>query len=372
MISAEYKCIFGISSSLPGLHDGHLNITHGKGVSSLVIVGKGGRIFWFIFVQMEQIYQGHSIPRFTTSDAATLAQQHLDLRILPQGAVTFGDIWRQRITSSLLALEEADYSTWTWGRFVCVGDSVHKMTPNMGSGGMAAMESAAALANSVHSLVTQCEFPALNDVQDALAAFQEARKYRASATVRASNQLTRIQAMHGLKERLIVNLGIPYGGDYLIDKVCDTYVGSELLSFLPPPARSQMTNMPLNPPPLLLGKESKWYRTLKAVPFLILSALCFQALIVLIPFDGLETMVNSRLINWSESFSFEIWDQFYGVSILDDLARPATVLFSPSSFGHDTISWAQMFTFLADIGLIYAIALIESNRRANAIGPVRL
>jgi hypothetical protein len=370
-LSAEYKCLFGISSGHPELRAGNLNITHGKDVSSLVIVGKGDRIFWFLFKRMSQIYKSEHIPRFTESDAEKLAQQHFELGIQPRGGLTFLDIWRRRDTFTLMALEEADFTDWTWGRFACVGDSVHKMTPNMGSGGMAAIESAAALANAIHSLITQYKSPTLDHVQNALAAFQKGRKSRASEAVRASNELTRIQALRGLKEQLIVKFGIPYGGDYLLNMVCDTYIGSTSLDFLPLPPRAQVTNMPLNPPTFLL-QESKWYRALKALPFLLLSGLCFRALIALIPFDALNSMVVSRVIAFGETFSFNILDGFYGIPILDDLARPATVLFSPSSFGYDPVSWVQMFTFLADIGVVYAIVLIESTRRANAMSLLNL
>lgn len=321
---------------------------------------------------MSQIYKSQNIPRFTASDAEKLAQQHFELGIQPRGGLIFLDIWRRRTTFTLMALEEADFTTWTWGRFACVGDSVHKMTPNMGSGGMAAIESAAALANVIHSLVNKYKSPALDHVENALAAFQEGRKFRGSEAVRASNELTRIQAMRGLKEQLIVKFGIPYGGDQLLNKICDTYIGATSLDFLPLPARAQVTNMPLNPPSALVLQESKWYRALKALPFLLLSGLCFRALIALIPFDALNSMVDSRVITWGESFSFNILDGFYGIPILDDLARPATVLFSPSSFAYDPVSWVQMFTFLADIGVVYAIVLIESTRRANAMSLLHL
>lgn len=46
------------------------------------------------------------------------------------------------------------------------------MTSNMGSGGMFCIESAAALANTIHSLVTECKSPILDGMQRALANFQ--------------------------------------------------------------------------------------------------------------------------------------------------------------------------------------------------------
>ena len=369
---AEYKCLFGISSCLTRLPAGQLDITHKKDISTLVITGKGGRIFWFLFVRMPQIYKASNIPRFTKSEADALAQQHLDLPILQEGIVKFGDIWERRITSSLLALEEADYKTWTWGRFACVGDSVHKMTPNMGSGGMASIESAAALANAIHSLVTECRSPTMDGIQRALGSFQESRKLRASATIKASNELTRIQALKGVKEQIIAHFGIPYGGDYLADTVCGTWIGATLLSFLPPPPRSLNANMPLNPPQGLIRNGKMLRRAIVALPFLLMSIACFYVLIRLIPFEQIDLMLHSGKIVGGKSSSFRIREKFYHVTILDNLARPATILFAPSTFAYDPISWFQMFTFLADIGVIYAITLVEANRRASMMTPVRL
>ena len=97
---AEYKCVFGISSCLPRLPAGQLDITHKNDVSTLVITGKGGRIFWFLFVRMPQIYKASNIPRFTKSETDILAQQHLDLPILPEGSWNMepvGTGWKPRL-----------------------------------------------------------------------------------------------------------------------------------------------------------------------------------------------------------------------------------------------------------------------------------
>ena len=338
----------------------------------LVITGQGGRIFWFLFLRMSQVYQADNIPRFTKKDADKLAQQHVDLPILPKGEIKFGDLWKRRTTSQLQVLEEADYKTWTWGRFACVGDSVHKMTPNSGNGGMAAIESAAALANAIHSLNVEHKAPTLDDVRSALVRYQEGRKKRASEIIKASNDSTRIQALKGVKERFIANFAIPYGGDALADRVCGAWIGATLLDFLPPPQRSLNANMLMNPPPGMEKNGNKLRRAIMALPFLAMSIACFRVLLQLVPFEELDRMVESRTILWGDSSSFRIWDKFYFVSILDNLARPATILFSPSTFAYDPVSWFQMFTFLADIGVVYAITLVESNRQASIMKITRL
>ena len=51
--------------------------------------------------------------------------------------------------------------------------------------------------------------------------------------------------------------------------------------------------------------------------------------------------------------------------------RGSTLLMAPSSLGYDPVNSFQMFTFLADYGLIYAI-LIESARRASMLTTAQM
>lgn len=59
--------------------------------------------------------------------------------------VTVGELMEKTSSVGFFPLEEASHEVWTYGRVVCVGDAIHKMTPNMGQGGNQAIESAAVL-----------------------------------------------------------------------------------------------------------------------------------------------------------------------------------------------------------------------------------
>ena len=122
---AEYKCLFGISTRVEGLTPGETEVVYGKDYSFLIICGKDGRTFWFEFIKMERIYRTPEIPRFTKQDAEDQMKAHSHLPIT--NTVTFGDILKTRATYTLTPLEEAFYKTWTWGRFVTLGDSTHKV-----------------------------------------------------------------------------------------------------------------------------------------------------------------------------------------------------------------------------------------------------
>lgn len=45
--------------------------------------------------------------------------------------ITLKDIMAKTKSLSYLPLEEANHEVWTYGRIVCLGDSIHKMTPNV-------------------------------------------------------------------------------------------------------------------------------------------------------------------------------------------------------------------------------------------------
>jgi FAD dependent monooxygenase len=45
--------------------------------------------------------------------------------------LTLKDLMAKTQSLSYLALEEANHEFWTYGRIVCLGDAIHKMTPNV-------------------------------------------------------------------------------------------------------------------------------------------------------------------------------------------------------------------------------------------------
>lgn len=55
---------------------------------------------------------------------------------------------------------------------------------------------------------------------------------------------------------------------------------------------------------------------------------------------------------------------FYGVKVIDEFIKPITAAFASTQFGDEIANW-QTFQFLLDAGVLYAIMLLESARRAN-------
>lgn len=132
-MSATYSCVFGISLGVNaaelGEESGIGHRSHGKDCSTLCFVGKNDRIFWFFFKKMDKTYYTPNIPRFARSDIDTHLQPHKDMHITKH--LTVGMLWDKISSVSFVPLEESVFDTWVYDRIACVGDSIHKMTPNV-------------------------------------------------------------------------------------------------------------------------------------------------------------------------------------------------------------------------------------------------
>lgn len=124
MIS-EYSCIFGISADMKELEPGHIHRTHGKGFTTVIMVGKNHRTFWFLFAKMDRKYTMRDLPRFTVEDRERHVAQYFDVRISSE--VTFEDLYKRGVYKTYVPLEEAFFEYWVVDRLVCIGDSVHKV-----------------------------------------------------------------------------------------------------------------------------------------------------------------------------------------------------------------------------------------------------
>ncbi|KAL7266000.1 hypothetical protein RUND412_011469 [Rhizina undulata] len=123
---AEYCCIFGISKPLDQFPAGNADTIFNDSFSMIVGTGLGGRLFWFIFIKMDQKHYAPNIPRFTKVDCEKMAQKFLKAKITE--TLTFEDIWENRISATLTSMEERVHTEWHFGRIVIMGDSAHKVS----------------------------------------------------------------------------------------------------------------------------------------------------------------------------------------------------------------------------------------------------
>ncbi|KAL3480509.1 hypothetical protein BJX99DRAFT_244257 [Aspergillus californicus] len=327
---ARYSCIFGISPDMNQLVAGHGYRTFGKGFTTVIMVGKNHRTFWFLFARMERTYTMEDLPRFTAEDRETHAAQYFPVSISPD--VSFGDLYKKAIRKTYVPLEEAFYEQWVADRLVCIGDSAHKMTPNMGQGGNCAIESAASLANRLKTFV---DLPgpsySTSDLHDALSAWSTARQPRARKICRAANQMTRVEAWESVLHRLMLCYAMPYISDIFLDMTCLTQVGSEILEYLPTGKISRGCQMPADVRYRNLQQVSFRKRVLYTTPLI----LCYVGAWCLQP------------------------------------AKPQNAYYVLEA-SSNPVAQLQQLSFLADLGLLYGIWLLESYRHSHSLAGVIL
>ena len=68
---------------------------------------------------------GSDIPRFTKDDEITLAKEHFSDQVT--GSTTFGDVYRNRLQTALVPLEEHVFDQWHFKRIITIGDAAHKV-----------------------------------------------------------------------------------------------------------------------------------------------------------------------------------------------------------------------------------------------------
>ncbi|KAM3537522.1 hypothetical protein ARSEF1564_009554 [Beauveria bassiana] len=327
-MTADFNCLFGISNPIDGLTEGDVDTVFDKGRSSLVITGKGGRVYWFYHEKLDKTYFAgtNDFPRYSKEDAANFVVRNADRRV--NESVTLIQLWQACVSYSLVPLEEALFEKWSWRRIATVGDNAHKMTPNHGQAGNNAVESAAALANQLRRLreIGVCTTEA---IESALQEWQKRRQNRINATVREAAAVARMQTLDSRFANIIMNYVMPNAIEALLTMVTDTLIGAEILEFLPVPARSLESLCPFNPSQGIGKHESLMKRLTRTAP-----------LVGFAIFVGVFAPIGQ--------------DAYYSAADRNN---------AETSLGN--------FRFLVDASLISSLWLIESGRRANLMTVMR-
>ncbi|KAF2418752.1 FAD/NAD(P)-binding domain-containing protein [Tothia fuscella] len=368
---AEYTCLFGITKTPAGPSPGDCDYRYDKGRSSLIFAGPHGKTYYFIFEELDKVHRGNDIPKFTKEDAVKYARKHLTMKIRPD--LTFADYWKEADNQNLVSVEEGVFKLWTYGRIACVGDAAHKMTPNIGTGGNAGIESAAALANVIKLISDQSKGKLLTReaVEKSLKSYQNRRMKRANFMVKGAGEITRMQAGKTASHRFSAMMARVMPGDFVANFLSDYFCDSVMLDYLPPPKASLEVLQPFNSSQGASQKEKRMQRAFLALPFL---GIFFFIKTILAPATVIPFMMpffHAKQIIW-EGGSAPIRTQFYGIKQIDDLWAPFNTFFTPTIYGYDPISRAQTMTFLTDLGVIVAIWAFESVRRANILTFARL
>ncbi|KAE8365079.1 hypothetical protein BDV27DRAFT_171886 [Aspergillus caelatus] len=272
----QYRGVFGISSSVTGIKEGEMHNVFVKGASILVI-GCKDHVFWIVGVKMERTYYAPETPRFDQSqledDLAFLMDKHVC------AGVQFKEVYQRCIRSSHLPLEEGIFERWNCGRAACIGDSVHKMTPNLGQGGCCAIESAVTLANAIIEIVQSREKQQPPNIETRLDSWATASKPRMRLICTLSEMVIRMQSLDNVVYEITGPIFSKYYMDTFADLISDMGVGGECISFLPLPERQRTGTMPFGKRHYIGSPIIPPGRLLWSIPLLI----CFSLSILMSP-----------------------------------------------------------------------------------------
>ncbi|KAI9148932.1 FAD-dependent monooxygenase BOA8 [Paramyrothecium foliicola] len=269
---SEYRCLFGMSTATPGLEAQSHYRTFNKDWSFLVVIGKDSRCFWFVFEKLDEKCQPPNMPRYTEADQGDFVKPFLK-RFVSQ-TVKFEELWQRKEASTLTVLQEAQHNHWTYDRIVCLGDSIHKMTPNIGQGGNWAIESAAALTNWLLTLTRNASQPSTEQVRATLHDYEQSRIPRTKEVCAQAGGVTRLEAYESYWHKVATLYVIPHAGDIQIDVHTQSVAQATKLDFLPLPDRSLREDT-IFQAAQLGGKEDKLsWRVTRALPLL---GLCYAA-----------------------------------------------------------------------------------------------
>ncbi|KAJ5139324.1 FAD binding monooxygenase [Penicillium bovifimosum] len=238
-MTVSYACIFGISTEIPGLDIGNLHISVYDGKSFIIAPGLQGQLSWFVVLKLDKTYAYGSAPRFSSTNASLICEQLKDMYIWKD--IQFSQIWERQQTYSMTPLEENIFQNWHFGRMVCIGDSMHKMTPNLAQGANCAIEDAASLANVLYDALKRGSYPhSLSDQQIDyhLSRFNKLQVGRMAGIYKASRMVVKLQTRDNLLWKFVLRYYVPYSGNDPIERAMEILDKATALTFIPLPQRS--------------------------------------------------------------------------------------------------------------------------------------
>ncbi|KAF2811772.1 FAD binding domain protein [Mytilinidion resinicola] len=383
-IKAEYNCLFGISKGVKGVTPGTFHRIYAEGSSGILLAGKDDKVHWFFFTKLDSTYHAPNIPKYTKEDTKRHVAKHANWRYTD--GIVLADLWDKRTSYSLACVEEYFLEHWSWGRLICIGDSVHKATPNAGLGGSQAIESCVALVNVLQQMIGRLVHkertrsfesiprrPTFIDLEPSLTIVQNKRRARAAAATTASNALTKLEALQDFKAKLLMLNILPNSGDFLLNRISFSTVGAEKLETVPDPERSYSGFANFNQNYGVGKEQSRQQRAIIAFPLLLLGFACLYLFNVIqagSTFKAQHPLKGNYLEFASSSVAFS--KSYCGpFTSCDNFLKFFVSTFSPSLLGIDKISYYQSLAFLTDAMPIFLIWVLESYRRANALACAR-
>ncbi|KAJ4248457.1 hypothetical protein NW762_012794 [Fusarium torreyae] len=367
-VHCDYSCIFGISSSCPGVKAGDMNSVFRDRASYLIIGGLNGRTYWFRFQKFPKRLFGSQIPRFTDVETQETIKSALHEDILP--GVKFSKLIENQVSGSMTPLVEHVYKKWHFGRVTTVGDSCHKFHPIGGHGGNAAIETAATLTNLLVESLKRSSTGRLTTLQvdGVFRRVQELRQDRAIAVKTYSHEQQRTESLDNWFRKLTAFYLLPLvdNEDVTFNFSCQI-PASEKLDMLPVdrqerlvPFKDELLSDPRGRGPI------KWL----LIGFYVFLAACVYYGMWVFPSKwGLDPAIGEVLTSgtFEHETSFNLVRSYTGITLVDQYFVFLSIIFMPGIRNYDPSFRMFQIYFLGLIGQPIVVWTIESYRKRNAV-----
>ncbi|PQE09701.1 FAD binding domain-containing protein [Rutstroemia sp. NJR-2017a BBW] len=371
-VRCDYSCIFGISNPIEGLEPGNLHSVFREKTSYLINGGPKGRVYWFFFFKHPQTLHGSDIPRYTKEEEAKMFEDHKSDPITPE--ITFGDLLKKRITSTLTALPEYVYKKWSYDRIITLGDSAHKVHPIGGHGGNVAIEGAAALTNALvkalekspNSLTTQ-------QLTTIFESVQKLREDRAQLLLDASHEQQRTEAMvDGLHKFVALTILPMTDTEDVMFNFSGNLPAAEKLDMVDLPPRAKL--IPYKDELATAPSSRGIYGYLQILFYLACAAAGYYGMWIR-PMkyglsDAIDVVMDSGVFPYDSNAPLK--QKFTGIGPLDSLLSVLSAVFTPGFAAYDKQFGTLALYFLGMIIQPLSIWLIEACRKRNDMNLLAL
>ncbi|KAL8911259.1 MAG: hypothetical protein Q9171_003557 [Xanthocarpia ochracea] len=231
-MKTEWKCLIGVGPATPGLGERDMTVIHNTGYSFLFLT-QPDRVFFFVFIRLDNPFTWPKRERYTNEDAEQLAASVADHAVSP--TLVFGEVWKKRYRGTLISIEEGVLDHWHHGRIALAGDCAHKVTPNIALGGNSSMESVVVLCNHLRQMMGhQCGAkPSLATLNKTFAAYQRERQPRVKHIMEYSSLITSVQAWRTPFYKFIGTWVLPLQPDRAVaDQLGEIIRGAPKLDFV--------------------------------------------------------------------------------------------------------------------------------------------
>lgn len=187
--TTTYRGLYGVSNRMKGTEPNTLYEMHSDKITIQIIPGKNSMMFT-VYQRLPETSK--TSVRYTEEEKEAFAAEVGDIYV--SDTVQFKDIWSEATWSYASGLEEGIADKWYGERVVLVGDTVHKMTPNVGLGLNSGWQSAVILTNGLRRLLAKNPEPSTEAVNQVFKDYQGIRKKNASDMASVSGLYTRVVA----------------------------------------------------------------------------------------------------------------------------------------------------------------------------------